>query len=116
MKYAVVSTGGHQFRITEGDVIEVARLNLKPKEEYTLSDVLLYVEDNTRIIGTPKVPEVLVTAEVIKHTQGDKIKVRKYKAKVRYRRVIGHRSQKTALKIKAITHGIKKVKNTLDIA
>ncbi len=93
---AVVRTGGKQFRVEEGAVVTVPRLEGEPGSTVTLGDVLL-VADGDRLgrSGT-------VTAEIVAHEKGDKIRVLKYKNKVRYRKLSGHRQLGTKLKITQI--------------
>lgn len=102
MKYAVVKTGGKQYKITEGDVLEVERLAPSDKKEITFDDVLLYTADGVVTVGKPSVAGVIIKATVLGETKGKKIRVAKYKAKVRYRRVTGHRQLLTKVKIEKI--------------
>jgi large subunit ribosomal protein L21 len=106
MKYAVIKTGGKQYKVAEGDVIAVERMAaLTPKSNHTFDEVLLFVEDGVVKIGSPKVTGVTVKADVVDHIKGEKIRVSKYKSKVRYRRVKGHRQALTQLKISEIASG-----------
>ena len=102
MKYAVVKTGGKQYRISEGDVLEVERLSTEGKKEITLDEVLLYTSDGVVSVGTPVVSGVRIQATVLGDTRGKKIKVSKFKAKVRYRRTTGHRQALSKVKIVSI--------------
>jgi len=106
MKYAVIKTGGKQYRVAEGDVLDVDRLSSSDKK-ISFDSILLYVNDDSVLVGTPTVSNVLVKASILEDTKGDKIRVSKYKAKVRYRRVTGFRSSLTKIKIDSI--GLKKV-------
>lgn len=101
---AVIKTGGKQYKVNEGEVLKVERLNKKKGEIVEFSDVLLVAEkDGAKLkIGTPKVAGAKVTAEVINEAKGKKITVIKYKSKTRYRRKKGHRQWFTALKIEKI--------------
>lgn len=103
MKYAVLKTGGKQYRVSEGQVLEVEKLNKKPKERVDFSEVLLLVNEGDRQIGKPQVEGVKVEAEVLEQIKGPKIRVAKFKAKVRYRRVRGHRQSLTRVKIEKIS-------------
>lgn len=107
MKYAVVRTGGKQYKVCEGDTLLVERLTGKEKEEVLLNDVLLYVSEGVVKVGNPNVKDIAVTAHIIGHNKGEKIRVAKFKAKARYRRVRGHRQLLTKIKILSI--GEKKV-------
>ncbi len=101
MKYAVVETGGKQYRVSEGDVIRVEKLNIDAGNEVELDKVLLVGGEETKV-GAPYVDGAKVTAEVVKNGKGKKIIVFKYKAKKNYRRKQGHRQPYTELKITSI--------------
>lgn len=101
MKYAVIKNGGHQYRVMEGQVIEVELLNAKD-QSYVFEEVLLTVDGDKVEIGTPFVPGMKVYADVIGDVKGDKIEVFKYKSKSRYRKHTGHRQQYTQVKISGI--------------
>ncbi|MDO8658639.1 MAG: 50S ribosomal protein L21 [Candidatus Levybacteria bacterium] len=102
MKYAVVKTGGKQYRVSEGDIISVERLDAKANDEYPFSNVLLYVSGGVLKVGTPTVEKVIVKGTVIELIKGEKIRVSKYKSKVRTRRTIGHRQLLSKVKIDKI--------------
>ena len=99
MDYAVVKTGGKQYKVSPGDIIEVDRMKLQPKEKAVLSDVLLLVTEGKVTLGKPIIKGAEVNGIVLEHFRGEKIRVAKFKAKVRYRRVIGHRQDLTRVKI-----------------
>ena len=101
MKYAVIKSGGKQYKVSEGDVIEVDRL---PQEngKVTFEDVLLLVLDESLKIGKPVVTGEKVEATLVENFKGDKIRVSKYKSKVRYRKTIGFRASLSKLKIEKI--------------
>ena len=102
MKYAVVKTGGKQYKISEGDILEIERLSADDKEKITLDDVLLYTADGAVRVGTPTVTGITIRASILGQTKGKKIRVAKFKAKARYRRVAGHRQSLTKIKIDSI--------------
>ncbi len=102
MKYAVVSQGGKQYKVAEGDVLELQSLGLKANDSYTFENVLLVVDEKTRKVGTPSVSGASVSATVVDTKKGPKVRVAKYKAKVRYRKVIGFRAALTTVKIDKI--------------
>lgn len=102
MKYAVIKSGGRQYRVSEGDVVEVDRLNVKQDQGFSFDDVLLYVSENTFKLGKPKVLGAVVKGKVLGEKRGEKIRVSKFKAKARYSRVLGHRSYLTSVKIEKI--------------
>lgn len=104
MKYAVVKTGGKQYKVTEGATLEVERLITAPASDFICEEVLLYVaDDGTVKIGNPVVAGVKVRATVLAQTKGDKIRVAKFKAKVRHRRLHGHRQSLSMIKIEEIS-------------
>ncbi|PIR98867.1 50S ribosomal protein L21 [Candidatus Collierbacteria bacterium CG10_big_fil_rev_8_21_14_0_10_44_9] len=101
MKYAVIKTGGKQYRVMEGQVIEVELLDSKD-QTYVFEEVLLVVDGDNVKIGTPFVEGMKVYADVIADVKGDKIEVFKYKSKSRYRKHTGHRQKYTQVKINGI--------------
>ena len=103
--YAVIQTGGKQYRVQPGDVIDVEKLEEEVGARVALSDVLLVGEDDAVSVGTPTVDGAQVTAEVADQFRGPKIIVYKYKAKTRYRRKNGHRQSYTRLRIRHILTG-----------
>lgn len=103
MKYAVIEINGKQHQVSEDDEIEVDKIEGDKGKKITFDKVLLIVNDKKKKIGTPLVKGAKVTAEILDQFKGKKIRVATYKAKSRYRRVIGHRSQLTKIKIKKIT-------------
>lgn len=102
MKYAVVMSGGKQYRLSEGDTVEVDKLGLKADDVYTFSDVLLFVDGDTKKVGAPKLEGVVVSGTVVAEKKARKVRVAKFKAKARYRKVIGHRAVVTTIKINKI--------------
>ena len=106
MKYAVIKTGGKQYKVTEGQVIEVELLDYKDSS-FIFEEVLLVVDGDKVEIGTPTVEGMKVYADVVADVKGDKIEVFKYKSKSRYRKHTGHRQKYTQVKINGIG-----VKNT----
>ena len=98
--YAIVETGGKQYRVKPGDTIAVERVAGEPGEVLDLGRVLLVAgEGDAARVGSPGVPGAVVRAEVVEHARGDKIVVFRYKSKVRYRRKTGHRQALTRLRI-----------------
>ena len=100
--YAVVETGGKQYRVSVGDRISVDLLAGTPGSEVTLERVLLLGGDGVPRIGMPVVTGASVSARIDEHFRGDKIVVFTYKPKKRYRRKMGHRQSLTRLEITAI--------------
>jgi len=99
--YAIVETGGKQYRVKPGDTIAVERIAGEPGEVLDLGRVLLVAGngDAAARIGSPGVEGAVVRAEVVEHARGEKIIVFRYKSKVRYRRKTGHRQALTRLRI-----------------
>jgi large subunit ribosomal protein L21 len=98
--YAIVETGGKQYRVQPGDTIAVERLGGEPGDTLDLDRVLLIAGDGSSAqVGAPGVTGAVVRAEVVEHARGEKIIVFRYKSKVRYRRKTGHRQALTRLRI-----------------
>lgn len=101
--FAVISTGGKQYLVTEGQTLQVEKLDLEPGASLNLDCLLVSDESGSAVkVGTPLVPGGSVTAKVVAHGKGDKVSVIKYKRKVRYRRNVGHRQPFTEILIEAI--------------
>ncbi|CAA9563908.1 MAG: LSU ribosomal protein L21p [uncultured Thermomicrobiales bacterium] len=101
--YAVIATGGKQYRVKVGDRITVERLHVDAGSAITIDQVLLLGGDGSTRIGTPIVEGARVEATVDAQDRGEKIVVFKYKAKKRYRRRTGHRQEQTRLTITGIS-------------
>jgi large subunit ribosomal protein L21 len=98
--YAIVETGGKQYRVKPGDTVAVERLSGEPGEMLDLGRVLLVAGNGDEArVGSPGVEGAVVRAEVVEQFRGEKIIVFRYKSKVRYRRKTGHRQSLTRLKI-----------------
>lgn len=97
--YAVIKTGGKQYRVEKDDVLRVDLLEAKAGDTITISDVLLVGGAGTAKVGTPLISGAAVKAEVVEHIKDDKIIVFKKKRRQNYRRKNGHRQQLTVLKI-----------------
>ena len=100
--YAIISTGGKQYRVSEGDVMEVEKLNVQEGDEVVFDDVLTVVSDGDVKVGKPTVEGAKVTAKVATQGKADKIFVFKYKAKSNYRKRQGHRQPFTRVEITSI--------------
>lgn len=100
--YAVIETGGKQYRVTAGDTIDVERLSGEAGSQVELDRVLMVAGDEGVTIGAPVVAGAAVVATVTEHLRGPKIVVFKFKPKKRYRRKTGHRQELTRIKIDAI--------------
>lgn len=102
MKFVIVEQGGKQYRVAEGETIEVDRLPNEVGDSLTLEDVLFSLDGEDVMIGTPLVKGAKVQAKVVDHFKGRKILVFKYRPKQRYRVKSGHRQQYTRLLIESI--------------
>jgi large subunit ribosomal protein L21 len=101
-RYAIITTGGKQYRVSVGDVITVERLDAEVGSSITIDQVLMIGGDGATQIGTPVVEGATISADVVDALRGEKIVVFKYKPKKRYRRRTGHRQALTRLAITAI--------------
>jgi len=100
--YAVVMTGGKQYRVSEGDRLRVETLPSEEGETVAL-DKVLFIADGARLdIGAPYVEGGTVTATVTKHGRGDKIHILKFRRRKHFQKVTGHRQNYTELKITGI--------------
>ena len=102
MKYAIVETGGKQYKAVEGETIEVDRLHLEAGKKLDLKDVLLISNKGKATIGAPTIKGAVVKATILEHFKAPKILVFKYKPHNRYRVKSGHRQQHTRLQIEKI--------------
>ncbi len=100
--FAIIKTGGKQYKVKERDIIRVDKLEAKEGKEIEFSEVLLLVRGNEVKVGTPFVSKVRVKANVLEQGKDKKIIVLKYKPKKRYRKTYGHRQKYTELEIKKI--------------
>jgi len=100
--YAVIKTGGKQYRVQQGDVIFVEKLNAQADEAVTFDEVLLVGEGDQAKVGTPVVQGAKVEGKVLAQVKGEKITVFKYKSKKDSKRKIGHRQPYTKVEITAI--------------
>jgi len=102
MKYAIVESGGKQYKAVEGATIDVDLLVLDPGQPAPLNSVLLLVNDGAISVGTPTVAGARVNATVVDHIKGPKVVIFKYRPKKRIRVKTGHRQQYTRLMIDSI--------------
>lgn len=102
--YAIVFTGGKQYKVAENDCIEVEKLNAEPGDEVTLP-VLFLSDDGKIVTDTDQLSSAKVTAEVVEQFKGKKQIVFKFKKRKGYKRTRGHRQQLTRLKITSIQAG-----------
>jgi len=100
--YAIVRAGGKQYRVSEGTILDVDRMDAQAGDAVTLDEVLLIDRDGQVEVGTPLVAGASVSAEVEDQRRTRKVPVFRYKNKTRQRRLRGHRQQMTRLRITAI--------------
>jgi large subunit ribosomal protein L21 len=101
--YAVITTGGKQYFVHQGEKLQVEKLELEPGATIAFDAMLVAESDGSKVqVGTPFVAGIKVTAKVVEHGRAEKISVIKYKPKVRYRRNVGHRQPFTLLEIEKI--------------
>jgi large subunit ribosomal protein L21 len=101
--YALIETGGHQVRVSEGDIVEVDLTTGNPGDTIQFERVLLVSNDDGVRIGTPTLEGASVSAEVIGEVKGEKIFAFKMKRRQNYRRKVGFRARYTQVKITGIT-------------
>ena len=99
--YAIIATGGKQYKVSEGDVIKVEKLGVEAGESYTFDQVLA-IGGEKMVVGTPNVEGATVTASVVENGKAKKVTVYKYKRKTGYHKKNGHRQQYTAVNIEKI--------------
>ncbi|WP_138496231.1 50S ribosomal protein L21 [Paenibacillus pinistramenti] len=100
--YAIIETGGKQYRVQEGDVLYIEKLNAADGETVTFDRVLAVSKENGLVTGTPVVSGATVTAKVERHGKGAKVVVFKYKPKKNYHKKQGHRQPYTKVTIEKI--------------
>ena len=102
MKHAIIETGGKQYRVAEGDVIFVEKLNAEAGETVKFDRVLAVIDDEGSVFGTPVVEGAVVTGSVVKNGRGKKVRVYKMKPKKGYQRLQGHRQPYSKVQINSI--------------
>jgi large subunit ribosomal protein L21 len=108
MAYAIIKTGGRQYRVAEGDTIDVDLLDVEAGKTATFGDVLMYADGKDLTHGNPLVSGAKVTAEVLEQRKDKKVIAFKFKRRKGYHRTVGHRRKLTRVKIKSISVGAKK--------
>ncbi|MFN8011558.1 MAG: 50S ribosomal protein L21 [Holophagaceae bacterium] len=100
--YAIIQTGGKQYRVAEGDVLRVELLEGEPKSSVTFDKVLLLAKDADVKVGAPTVKGASVEAEVLRHGRSKKVTIFKKKRTTTYQRTQGHRQGFTEVRIKSV--------------
>jgi large subunit ribosomal protein L21 len=105
--YAIIETGGKQYRVTPGDVVSIESLTGDVGQSVTFDKVLLIggKADSQILVGAPYIAAAALTAEIVEHTRGEKILTIKYKRRKGYRRMIGHRQEITRILVTKIEDG-----------
>lgn len=99
MNWAVIKTGGKQYRVSEGEILNVEKLPFEKNKEVVFGEILLVKDKERLLIGKPNLEKAKVKALVVDNFRDQKIRVLKYKAKSHYKRVVGHRQPLTRVKI-----------------
>ena len=102
-KYAIIQLAGRQFKVAPGDIFTVDRLQQAEGKNFTVKEVLMISDDKTTQVGTPIIKNASVALKVESHGRSKKIRVGKFRAKSRYRRVYGHRQPQSTVKVVKIT-------------
>lgn len=105
MNYAVIKASGKQYKVTPGLILEIDKIEGENGKNISFEEVLLAGDDTTVIVGTPTLKGASVTAKIVEQLKGDKVRVAKFKAKARFRRVAGFRAQLTKVEILGIKGG-----------
>ena len=108
MAYAIIKTGGRQYRVAEGDTIDVDLLDVEAGKTATFGDVLMYGDGKDLTHGNPLISGAKVTAEVVEQRKDKKVIAFKFKRRKGYHRTVGHRRKLTRVKIKSISLGARK--------
>lgn len=101
--YAVIRTGGKQYKVAQGDTLDVEKLPAEQGANVELSDVLMLVDGDKVTVGTPTVAGAKVSAKIVEHGRGEKIRIIKFRRRKHYRKTQGHRQSYTELKIGGIS-------------
>lgn len=97
--YAIIASGGKQYRVQAGETLRVEKLDAEPGKQIEFNDILMVGEGEQVKVGTPHLKGAKVTAEVLGNVKGDKLLIYKFRHRKGYRRKTGHRQQYTTVKI-----------------
>jgi large subunit ribosomal protein L21 len=100
--YAVIETGGKQYRVAPGDTLDIERLESEPGKSLVLDKVLFVAKDGDFKVGNPTIAKASIVADVIQHVRGEKKTTFKMKRRKGYHKTIGHRQELTRIKINEI--------------
>ncbi|HAS54725.1 MAG: 50S ribosomal protein L21 [Nitrospirae bacterium GWC2_57_13] len=100
--YAVIKTGGKQYKVSPGDMVKVETLEAKLGDTVEFKDVFMVADGDNMSVGKPMLASAMVTAEVMEQGRGEKLLIFKHRRRKNFRKTIGHRQNYTALRIKEI--------------
>lgn len=103
--YAIIQTGGKQYKVSKGDQIEIEKIDASIGDTIQLKDVMMIVDDGEVIVGKPTIEDAVVFCHVVDHVAGKKVYVFKSKRRKGYHRKIGHRQKYTKVQIDDIAFG-----------
>ena len=103
--YAVVKTGGKQYRVSQGDRLKVETISAEAGAEVNLDEVLMVSGDESTTVGNPVIANASVSAKVVSHGRGDKVRIIKFRRRKHHRKQAGHRQNYTELEITGINAG-----------
>ena len=105
MNFAVIKASGKQYKVAPGDVLQIDKIKGESGSNVEFDEVLLVGDDKSTTIGLPMVKGAIVKAKILDQIKGEKVRVAKFKAKARYRRVMGFRAELTKIQITDILGG-----------
>jgi len=103
--YAVIRTGGKQYRVSEGDQVKVESISADEGQDVTLEEVLMVGDGDNVTLGSPLVSNATVSARVLEQGRGDKVNIVKFRRRKHHRKQMGHRQNFTKLEITGISAG-----------
>ncbi len=103
--YAVVKTGGKEYRISQGDLIRVEKMEGKVGDQVTMKDILMVSHEGQVQVGNPLLANAVITGEIVQQVKGKKVLIYKMKRRKNYRRTKGHRQTYTYIRVNEISLG-----------
>jgi large subunit ribosomal protein L21 len=100
--YAVIQTGGKQYKVSPGDMVRVEKLDAKPGDTVEINDVYMVADGDKVSVGKPTLASAKVTAEVVGESRGEKLIIFKHRRRKGFRKTTGHRQDFTTIKVKEI--------------
>ena len=105
LMYAVVKTGGKEYRISQGDLIRVEKMEGKVGDQVTMKDILMVSHEGQVQVGNPLLANAVITGEIVQQVKGKKVLIYKMKRRKNYRRTKGHRQTYTYIRVNDISFG-----------